>query len=136
MSHIFARWNKLLIWFKIKISDNCFNFIGNRFLSSIFFSYVLDFVPRPNSNYSYWILPISICLIEKFHKVILCRTWGFVVTHRYLTLSVGYSILPHNFIFKSLSKFFCLDLKITISVFLTLKLSFIHKFFKYFFNIW
>ena len=39
---------------------------------------------------------------------------------RYLTLSVGYSLLPHNFIFKSPSSLFCLDLKITISVFLTL----------------
>ena len=41
-------------------------------------------------------------------------------TFRYLTLSVGYSLLPHNFIFKSPSGFFCLDLKITVSVFFTL----------------
>ena len=39
---------------------------------------------------------------------------------RYLTLLVGYSLLPHNFIFKSPVSFFCLDLKITISVFCTL----------------
>ena len=39
---------------------------------------------------------------------------------RYLTLSVGHSLLPHRLIFKSLSNFFCLDLKITISVFFTL----------------
>ena len=43
-----------------------------------------------------------------------------IFTPRYLTLSVGYSLLPHNFIFKSPSSFFCLDLKITISVFFTL----------------
>ena len=39
---------------------------------------------------------------------------------RYLTLSVGYSFLPYNFILKSPSNFFWLDLKITISVFFTL----------------
>ena len=39
---------------------------------------------------------------------------------RYLTLSVGYSLLPHTFISKSHSNFFYLDLKITISVFFTL----------------
>ena len=43
-----------------------------------------------------------------------------IFTPRYLTLWVGYSLLPHNFIFKPLSSFFCLDLKITISVFFTL----------------
>ena len=37
---------------------------------------------------------------------------------QHLTLSIGYSLLPHNFIFKSPSSFSCLDLKITISVFL------------------
>ena len=40
-----------------------------------------------------------------------------IFKQRYLALSVGYSLLPHNFIFKSLSSFFCLDLRITISVF-------------------
>ena len=43
-----------------------------------------------------------------------------VFTSRYLTLLVGYSLLPHNLIYKSPSSFFCLDLKITISVFFTL----------------
>ena len=43
-----------------------------------------------------------------------------ILTPKYLTLSVGYSLLPHNLIFKSPSNFFCLDLKITISVFFTL----------------
>ena len=43
-----------------------------------------------------------------------------IFTSRYLTLSVGYSLLPHNFIFKSPSNFFWLDLKITISVFFML----------------
>ena len=28
INYIFAWSNELLIWFKIKISDNCFNFIG------------------------------------------------------------------------------------------------------------
>ena len=41
-------------------------------------------------------------------------------TLKYLTLSVEYSLLPHNFIFKSPSSFFYLDLKIIISVFFTL----------------
>ena len=41
-----------------------------------------------------------------------------IFTLRYLTLSVGYSLLPRNFTFKSSSNFFCLDLKITISAFL------------------
>ena len=36
-----------------------------------------------------------------------------IFTPRYLTLSVGYSLLPHNLIFKSPSNFFCLDLNIT-----------------------
>ena len=43
-----------------------------------------------------------------------------IFTPRYLKLSVGYGLLPHNFIFKSPSSFFRLDLKITISVFFTL----------------
>ena len=43
-----------------------------------------------------------------------------IFTPRYLTLSVGYSFLPLNFSFKSPSNFFCLYLKITISVFFTL----------------
>ena len=43
-----------------------------------------------------------------------------IFTPMYLTLSVGYSLLPHDFIFKSPSSFFCLDLKITISFFFTL----------------
>ena len=40
---------------------------------------------------------------------------------KYLTLSVGYSLLPHNLIFKYPSNFLCLDLKIIISVFFTLR---------------
>ena len=35
-----------------------------------------------------------------------------IFTPRYFTLSVGYSLLPLNFIFKSPSNFFCLDLNI------------------------
>ena len=52
-------------------------------------------------------------------------TWYFqlrfvsICTPRYLTLSVGYNLLPHNFIFESPSNFFCLDLKTTISVLFT-----------------
>ena len=34
----------------------------------------MDFVPRLNSTYGYWILPISTCLIKTFYKVTLCRT--------------------------------------------------------------
>ena len=40
-----------------------------------------------------------------------------------LTLSVGYSLLPYNFIFKSPSNFFCLDQKMTNSVFFFFTLS-------------
>ena len=43
-----------------------------------------------------------------------------IYTPRYLILSVGYNLLPHNVIFKSPSNFFCLDLKIIISVFFML----------------
>ena len=39
-----------------------------------------------------------------------------IFTRWYLTFSVGYSLLPHNFIFKSIPNFFCLDLKIFVSV--------------------
>ena len=49
------------------------------------------------------ILSTKICI--KFHAQVL-------------TLSVGYGLLPHNFILKSLSNFFCLDLKTAISIFL------------------
>ena len=40
VTYIFAWSNELLIWFKIKISDNRFNFLEDRSLSSIFLSYV------------------------------------------------------------------------------------------------
>ena len=43
-----------------------------------------------------------------------------IFTPSYFALSVGYSLLPHNLIFKSPSNFACLDFKITISVFFTL----------------
>ena len=43
-------------------------------------------------------------------------------TPAYLTFSVGYSLLPHNLIFKSPPNFFCLYLKITVSVFFFLSL--------------
>ena len=43
-----------------------------------------------------------------------------IFTPSYLALSVGYNLLPHNSIFKSSSNFFCLDLKIAISVFVIL----------------
>ena len=42
-----------------------------------------------------------------------------IFTARYLTLSVGYSLLRRNFIFKSPSNLFYLDFKITISAFFT-----------------
>ena len=47
-------------------------------------------------------------------------TWSYqlrfvsIFTPTYLTPLVGYRLLLHNFIFKSPSSFFCLDLKITI----------------------
>ena len=39
------------------------------------------------------------------------------------TQVVGYSLLPHNFIFKLHADFLCLNLKISISAFLTLSES-------------
>ena len=48
-------------------------------------------------------------------------TFASILTPRYLSLYVRYSVLPHSLIFKSPSNFFCLDLKITISVFLILR---------------
>ena len=53
-------------------SDNCFDFIGRQIFKQNAFQLFLDFVPRLNSIYRYWILPISICLIKKFHEVPLC----------------------------------------------------------------
>ena len=46
----------------------------------------------------------------------LCSQVRFVSTFtpRYLKLSVRYSLLTHNFIFKSPSIFFCLDLRQTL----------------------
>ena len=52
-------------------------------------------------------------------------TWHYqlrfvsILTPSYLKLSGGYSLLPNNLIFKSLSKFFSLDLKTAISAFFT-----------------
>ena len=43
-----------------------------------------------------------------------------ILSPRYFIFSVGYSVLPHSLIFKSSSNLFFLDLKIIISVFLTL----------------
>ena len=40
-----------------------------------------------------------------------------IFTNRYLTFSVEYSLLPRNFTFKSPLNFFCLDTRITVSVF-------------------
>ena len=40
-----------------------------------------------------------------------------ILTPRYLRVSAGYSLLPHSPTFKSPSNFFCLDLKIIVSVF-------------------
>ena len=50
-----------------------------------------------------------------------------VFTPKYFIVSVRYSLLPHNLIFKSSSNFFCLDLKITISVIFTLSEMFVKK---------
>ena len=69
-SHIpMPQINKLLICFQIKVTNNCLIFVGERSLSSISFSCFLDFVPRLNSIYSEWILPISICFIKKICEV-------------------------------------------------------------------
>ena len=44
-------------------------------------------------------------------------TFVSIFTPRNLTLSVGYSLFPYNFIFRSISNYFFLNLKITILVF-------------------
>ena len=59
-------------------------------------------------------------LMERSFKWCCQVRFVSIFTPSYLALSVRYSLLPHNFIFKSLSSFFCLDLKIIISVFFTL----------------
>ena len=43
-----------------------------------------------------------------------------IFTPSYLTISVGYSLLPYNFVFKSPSNFCCFNFKIIILVFFTL----------------
>ena len=49
-----------------------------------------------------------------------------ILTPHYFTLSVGYSLFYHIvFTFKSPSNFFCLDWKITISVFFNIEWNFI-----------
>ena len=45
------------------------------------------------------------------------RRFVSLFTPKYLTLSVGYILLPHNLIFKSPSNFFCLDLKLVSAIF-------------------
>ena len=62
----------------------------------------------------------SVQFYRKIINMILPTKVCIIFTPRYFTLSVGYSLLPLNFIFKSPSDFFCLDLKITISVFFTM----------------
>ena len=59
-------------------------------------------------------------LMERWLTWYCQRRFVSIFTVRHLTLSVEYSLLPHNFIFKWPSDFFCLGLKITISVFFTL----------------
>ena len=62
-------------------------------------------VPRGGGHYD-MILPTKVCIT--FYTYLFNTSVD----------QPGYSLLPHNFIFKSPSNFFCLDLKISISVFL------------------
>ena len=48
-----------------------------------------------------------------------------ILTPKYFTLSVGYSLLTYSLTFKLSSKFFCLDLLISISVFFNIEWNFI-----------
>ena len=68
-----------------------------------------------------WLLVAVFLCFRDISLIWYCQLkFESIFTPRYLALSVGYSLLPHNFIFKSPSSFFCLDLKITFSVFFTL----------------
>ena len=59
------------------------------------------------------------CLMDRL--LTYCQlTFVSIFTPKYLTLSVGYSILLHNLICKSPSNYFWLYLKIIVSVFFTL----------------
>ena len=51
--------------------------LGDRSLSTS--TVFLDFGPQLKSTSSYWICPMSVCLASMFYKVILSRTWGFIV---------------------------------------------------------
>ena len=53
------------------------------------------------------------CCQVRFLSIFTPKYW----TDTFQILSIGYSLLPHNFICKSPSSFFCVDLKITIPVF-------------------
>ena len=64
--------------------------------------------------YRCWKQPVSTPDILSFWKG---YQFPSIFQTKYLTLSVGYSLLFCNFIFKPPSNFLCLDLKIAISVF-------------------
>ena len=75
--YIFSWPNKLLIWFEIKISDNCFNFIGDRFLRSIFLV-VLGFFSTTHQHFQL-LNTLKIYLsYKKYFEFTLCRIRGFI----------------------------------------------------------
>ena len=71
-------------------------------------------------NHDLNVLKVTFHFIQFYGKIInmMMQTKICIIfTPRHLTLSVGYSLLPQNFIFRSSWNLFCVDLEITISVF-------------------
>ena len=69
---------------------------------------------------TYFFILKGFALFSLMERSLTCRCqlrFLSVFTPGYLTPSVGYSLLQHNFISKLPSNFFCLDLKIANSVF-------------------
>ena len=122
-------------WLKINTSDSLFFFGKLQFFEQCCNSEPSSWTnrsPKQQNYVDFKVLRLIYFLIQERKALTLfslleisltgyCQLrFVSVFTSRYLTLLVGYSLLPHNLIYKSPSSFFCLDLKITISVFFTL----------------
>ena len=70
-------WFLQTVALRIKLLKIVLILSGDRSLSSLFFSCFLDFAPWLNSTL--WTLPISICFINSFYEITLCRTWRLIV---------------------------------------------------------
>ena len=80
VKYIFAWSSELLIWSKLKISDNYFSFIRDGSFSSTFFLVVFGFSSTTQQHLK--ILNASDIYLyykKSYEKVTFCRTWGFIV---------------------------------------------------------